>query len=81
MKKEVVVFRKLIPFGSSDKLTERIKDNGVIESLRVRFYPGAENTLQVRVYANHKINQREDLLSHNEGEIIISGMMIISFIQ
>lgn len=74
MKKEVIVFKKTIQPLEEVRFEERIKDNGVIESLRVRFYTGVENSLQVIPYVDHKINRREDLLSYNEGgDKFISG--------
>lgn len=66
MKKEVIVFKKTITANTPVYLTERIKDNGVIEELRVRFYPGVERGLQVMPYISHKIKAREDLISYNE---------------
>lgn len=74
MKKEVIVFKKVVAPGEEVRLTERVKDNGVIEEMRIRFYPGVERELAVNVYASHKVNAREDLVSYNEGaENLITG--------
>lgn len=74
MKKEVIVFKKLIAPGQKFTFKERVKDNGMIDSLRVRFYSGVEESLEIQCYVNHKINRREDFLTYNEGgENFLSG--------
>jgi hypothetical protein len=64
--KEVISFRKLIPFGTTDVLTERIKGPGTIEGFRVRFYPGQQLALKVWVVIEHKGGLTESLVTFAE---------------
>ena len=74
MKKEVVTFRKSMGAGTSGTITERLKDDGFIEEVRIRFYPGVERQLQVSPFILHKENRREDLFTFPEGtEKYITG--------
>jgi hypothetical protein len=55
-------------------ISERLKDNGQVQEVRVRFYPGVERTLQVSPYVLHKNNRREDFFTYPEGtEPYITG--------
>lgn len=74
MKKEIISFRSNISALDDTSFKERIKDNGVIEELRIRFNPGCQNTLLVNPYVSHKIKKREDLITFAEGtQTFISG--------
>jgi uncharacterized membrane protein len=66
-KKETVAFIKIIPAGTSAKLLERVKGEGTVEKLTVRFYPGQQKSLQVRAIIIHKGNKIEDLITYPEG--------------
>jgi hypothetical protein len=63
-KKEVISFRKVIKPLKTDVLQERMKDDGTVEEVRVRFYPGQEKSLQVSPFIEHKGNIAEQLLSY-----------------
>jgi hypothetical protein len=67
MKKEVMSFRQDVPAGETVIIKERIKDNGTIEQVRVRFYAGQEKELQVRPYVEHHARNSEDVISYAEG--------------
>lgn len=63
-KKEIVSFRKDIAPNTNDWLQERIKANGVVTEIRVRFYPGVERSLKVRPYVEHKGKKPEDMFTY-----------------
>lgn len=65
-KKEVVSFRKTIPAGQTIILYERIKAQGTVEELRVRFYPGQARELRVYPIILHKGDQAENMLTYAE---------------
>jgi hypothetical protein len=67
MKKEVIAVRKSIPLGSAETITERVKYDGVIERINVRFYAGQENELRVMPYVKHKGNKVETFFTYPEG--------------
>lgn len=48
-------------------LKERVKDNGTIEGIRVRFYSGQQLALRVNPYIEHKGQKIENLLTYSEG--------------
>lgn len=74
MKKEIIAIRKDILPGEKVQFKERMKDNGALTNIRVRFYPGVENDLKVSPYILHKGNRREDVLTYVEGSNMdISG--------
>lgn len=74
MKKEVVVFRKDVSGGETIILDERIKSNGRIVEVRVRFYDGSEGSFHVRPYVLHKGSLQENVVSYpDQGEQFISG--------
>jgi hypothetical protein len=66
-KREVVSFRKSIAAGASDIIRERVKSNGTLEEVRVRFNPGQANTLRIRPVVEHKNNRLEDLVTYPVG--------------
>lgn len=73
-KREPILFRKTIPGGASDDLHERIKGDGTIEEMRVRFYPGQQKDLHVSVWIDHKGSQAEFLYTTpSSGERYLSG--------
>lgn len=67
MKKEIIAIRKDIQPGELITFRERLKDNGALVNLTIRFYPGVENDLKVEPYILHKGNRREDLVTYVEG--------------
>lgn len=68
MKKEVITIRKVVPSLSGvGKVVERIKDNGSVEEIRIRFYPGSQRTLKVEPFILHKGNKREDFFTYPLG--------------
>lgn len=55
-------------------IKERMKDNGSVNEVRVRFYPGVEKSLHVNPYILHKAGRREELFTYPVGgEGFISG--------
>jgi len=48
-------------------LRERIKGDGTIEQMKVRFFQGQQKSLLVRPYVRHKGNKIEDLITYPEG--------------
>lgn len=74
MKKEIIAIRKDIAPGQKLSFKERLKDNGALVSVRIRFYPGVENDLKVHPYVLHKNNRLEDIVTYVEGaNSFISG--------
>lgn len=67
VKKEIIAIRKDIAPGTKVTFKERMKDNGALVNIRVRFYPGVENDLKVIPFILHKGNRREDVLTYVEG--------------
>jgi hypothetical protein len=66
-KKEPISFIAIVPKGETLKFSERIKANGTIESLRIRFFTGQQKSLHVRPYIKHKGNKIEDLITYPDG--------------
>lgn len=58
-KKEVIAFRHTIPPGGKGVLSERIKADGTIEGIKVKFYIGQELYLKVMPYIRHIGNKVE----------------------
>lgn len=74
MKAEVIAVRKEIPANTIGELSERVKDNGRIQEVTVRFYAGQERALKVRPYVMHKAQRPEDMFTYVEGsEAFLSG--------
>lgn len=67
MKTEVITIRQVIGFGQTVNIKERCKSNGFVQEIRIRFYPGVENSLQVIPGVLHKGNIREDFFTYPEG--------------
>jgi hypothetical protein len=67
MKKEVIAIRKKVLAGESNVITERVKYDGVIEGINVRFYAGQENELIVMPYIFHKGRKMETFFTYPEG--------------
>jgi hypothetical protein len=65
--KESIVIRRSVAAGESGTVRERLKADGTVEEIRVRFYPGQEGDLQVMPYILHKGERREDLLTFPAG--------------
>lgn len=68
-KVDVISFTKKIPKGTKNLiLSERIKDNGTVIAVNVRFYPGQQLSLQVRPYIEPKGTKGiVDLLTYPDG--------------
>lgn len=59
---------------SDTRIKERLKDNGSVKEVRIRFYPGVERTLKVRPYVLHKAGRAEDFFTYPSGtEPYITG--------
>lgn len=67
MKKEIIAIRKTIDPGQVLEFKERMKDNGALIQVSVRFYPGVEGDLKVKPFILHKGNKAEDILTYVEG--------------
>jgi hypothetical protein len=65
-KKEAVVFIKTIQPGEMLTFSERVKSDGTIEQVKIRFFRGQQKTLLVRPYVQHKGNKIEDLITYPE---------------
>lgn len=73
-KKEVVAIRTKILPNETKTITERIKADGTVENINVRFYYGQQLALKVYPYVRHMGNKLEGLLTYPEGaENSISG--------
>jgi hypothetical protein len=74
MKTEVIAFRQNIAPSSSQTIQERVKANGRVAEIRVRFYPGQERDLQVRPFVTLLNRLQEDVLTYPGGtEPYLSG--------
>lgn len=67
MKREILSFVKTIQPNTTEILKERIKDNGTVEEVRIRFYAGVERSLKVRPYVMHDNRKPEDIFTYPEG--------------
>lgn len=67
MKSEVVSFRTKLAAGQSITLKERVKADGQLTEIRVRFYPGNQLALKVKPYVKHKGNKDEDVFTYAAG--------------
>lgn len=73
-KKEPILFHKKILANTTDVLAERVKSDGMITSLIVRFYSGQEGSLQVSPFVEHKGNKVEYMVTFpNTSKTFISG--------
>lgn len=66
MKKEVIHFHTLYAAGEKYYLQERVKADGVITELRLKFNPGQEMELHVWPYVMHKGHKKEDFITFVE---------------
>lgn len=64
---EPIVFVASIPPGQIRKFQERIKADGTIQSVKVRFFKGQQLALHVRPYVLHTGNLVEDIITYPEG--------------
>jgi hypothetical protein len=67
VKKEVITIRQSVAAGVAGTVKERLKDDGYIEEVRIRFYPGVERQLEIVPYILHKENRKEDLFTYPTG--------------
>lgn len=72
-KKEVISFRKKILAGEKGILSERIKADGTVETIRVRFYIGQELYLKVMPYIRHRGNKVEYPITVVGGDYWLTG--------
>lgn len=66
-KKEVIVSRKTVLSGTNDTIEERVKGEGTIEEVRIRFYSGEQLSLKINPYVEHKGEKNENLLTYPKG--------------
>jgi hypothetical protein len=64
VKTEVISFRKVIPKNTNTVIKERVKANGSVKEIRVRFFPGQQLALQVKPYILHKNFLTEDFFTY-----------------
>lgn len=64
---EPIVFVAKVQPGQTLKFSERIKGEGTIQSVKVRFFQGQQLSLHVRPYVLHKGNKIEDIVTYPEG--------------
>jgi hypothetical protein len=63
VKTEVISFRKELTGSQSVRILERVKANGEVRELRIRFYTGQEHGLWVQAYVLHTGNRREEFVT------------------
>jgi hypothetical protein len=75
VKKEIITFREVIPANTLQTLEfkERIKANGTIETVKVRFYKGQQKALEVYPFVRHKGNKDESLITYSGSTSHLSG--------
>lgn len=66
-KREVVLIRKTVPAGQSVEIRERIKSDGTLEAMKIRFYAGEGLTLQVRPVVEKRGGQAVDVVTYPAG--------------
>ncbi|MBK5251102.1 MAG: hypothetical protein JJE29_00430 [Peptostreptococcaceae bacterium] len=71
--KEVIHFSKTIAAGATDTLNARIKNNGTLEEIRVRFYEGANKELAIRPVIDTRGNLQEIFSYATSGDSSIKG--------
>lgn len=72
-KKEVITFRKKILALESLTFSERVKDNGTIEKVSLRFYSGQEMQLRILPFIKHTGNKVEYLTTSPIGDGFLYG--------
>jgi hypothetical protein len=74
MKAEVILFRYDADAGEAFTLKERMKADGVVTQVNIRFYAGAELALEVKPFLLHKGRRVEDVFTYPEyTKMAISG--------
>lgn len=72
--KEIVSFQRVIQPNTTEIIKERLKMNGMIEKVTIRFYAGCEKSLKVRPYVQHHGEKMQDMFTFPEGaEKFIAG--------
>ena len=71
--KEVIHFSKTITAGATETLNARIKNDGTLEELRVRFYEGANRELSIRPVIDTRGNLQEILSYATSGDSTLKG--------
>lgn len=66
-KKEVVAIRTTVQAGQKKEIIERIKADGTIEGISIKFYYGQQLALKVYPYVRHRANRLEELLTYPDG--------------
>lgn len=74
-KRVIVPFTKKALAGTTGYMTFRVPSNGTVEELRVRFYPGVEEALQVTPFIERKGGSAPDYLIEQveESDTFLSG--------
>lgn len=75
-RKETISFRKEIAPNTKETMVERVKADGTIEGMMVRFYRGQELALKVRPYIEHKGKKIEDLVTYPSTGVIVAGELV-----
>ena len=63
-KKEVISIRKIILANSTDTIIERIKGDGTVEGIKVKFYQGQQRALHVMPFIEHRGARIEHLVTY-----------------
>lgn len=66
-KREVVLIRKTVKPSETVEIRERIKSDGTLESMKIRFYAGEGLTLQVRPIVEKRGGQGVDIVTYPKG--------------
>lgn len=72
-KKEVALFRKKLAPLEKIELVERVKDNGTLENVKMRFYMGQEMNLKITVYVKHTGNKTEQIFTSPTNDYYVGG--------
>ena len=65
-RKEVISFRKIISGESELDISERVKDYGTVENIKIKFYQGQQLALQIRPIILKAHGTPVDLISYAE---------------
>lgn len=72
--KEIVLFKKTIPAGTTETLQSRVKADATIEQCQIRFYSGQVGTLEVFPFIEARGNMVRPLYTAvTTGEKFLSG--------
>jgi hypothetical protein len=66
VKAEVISFRYDVDPVEEFTLKERLKADGVVTQVNIRFYTGVENSLEVKPFVLHKGRRAEDIFTYAE---------------